>query len=391
MEQIKINIGKEWDLCVFLRKKINFFIEDYVELQKIINSIRLEDPYEMEKEKFNNFIRELFEKTYKEQQNNHNLMCSLLKERISTHIRINYAFLEESLAKNKIPYGNNLAPKRILSNYYFSNKNEEILEVNKLENNFVSFTRSNNIALLSDDKNIKNIIKYFALQFTRREFYLLDIIKYHIDFFNKQNFNELDLLDYLMIKYIYNITLENNFKNWLALIEKDNAIVYQMQYRKSLKETSQREADLLHNSDDTVPCNLAISEAHTFIISEILNGIGIENLRDFFVENDLDFFTTDEIKSLDNIYVTIGSDNKLCYLLNDKISPNIFNKINVFIHHYWDEFISCRTLITLLLKKDSELNNIDYFKKLDSYVYQNSKFMNEAFEFSDKYEKIIKG
>lgn len=391
MKQIKINIEKEWDLCVFLRKKIDFFIEDNVELQKKINLIKLEEPYEMEKEKFNNFISELFEKTYKEQQNNHNLMYTFLKERISTHIRINYAFLEENLAKNKIPYGNNLAPKKILSNYYFSNKNEKLLEVKKLEDNFVLFTRSNDIVLLSDDKNIRDIIKYFALQFTRREFYLLDIIKYHMNFFNKQSFNELDLLDYLMIKYIYNITLENNFKNWLGHIEKDNAIVYQIQYRKSLKEISQKEANLLDNIENTVPCNLAISEAHTFVISEILNGVGIENLRDFFVKNNLDFFTTDEIKSLDDIYVTIGSDNKLCYLLHAQISPDIFEKINAFIHHYWDEFISCRTLITLLLKKDSELNNIDYFKKLDNYVYENSKFMNEAFEFSNKYEKIIKG
>lgn len=391
MEQIKINIGKEWDLCVFLRKKINFLIENKIELQQKINLIKLEEPYKTEKEKFNNFIRETFEKTYEEQQNNHNLMYTFLKERILTHIRINYAFLEETLAKNKIPYGNNLAPKKILSNYYFSNKNEKLLEVKKLEDNFVSFTRSNDIILLSDDKNIKDIIKYFALQFTRREFYLLDIIKYHMNFFNKQSFNELDLLDYLMIKYIYNITLENNFKNWLDHIEKDNAIVYQIQYRKSLKEISQKEASLLDNSENTEPCNLAISEAHTFIISEILNGVGIENLEDFFVKNNLDFFTTDEIKSLDDIYVTIGSDNKLCYLLNAQISPDIFEKINILIHHYWDEFISCRTLITLLLKKDSELNNIDYFKKLDNYVYENSKFMHEAFEFSNKYEKIIKG
>lgn len=391
MEQIKINIGKEWDLCVFLRKKINFLIENKIELQQKINLIKLEEPYKTEKEKFNNFIRETFEKTYEEQQNNHNLMYTFLKERILTHIRINYAFLEETLAKNKIPYGNNLAPKKILSNYYFSNKNEKLLEVKKLEDNFVSFTRSNDIILLSDDKNIKDIIKYFALQFTRREFYLLDIIKYHMNFFNKQSFNELDLLDYLMIKYIYNITLENNFKNWLDHIEKDNAIVYQIQYRKSLKEISQKEASLLDNSENTEPCNLAISEAHTFIISEILNGVGIENLEDFFVKNNLDFFTTDEIKSLDDIYVTIGSDNKLCYLLNAQISPDIFEKINILIHHCWDEFISCRTLITLLLKKDSELNNIDYFKKLDNYVYENSKFMHEAFEFSNKYEKIIKG
>lgn len=391
MEQIKINIGKEWELCVFLRKKINFIIEDNIELQQKINLIKLEEPYETEKEKFNNFIREIFEKTYKEQQNNHNLMYTFLKERILTHVRINYAFLEDNLAKNKIPYGNNLAPKKILSNYYFSNKSEEILKVSDLERAFLSFTRSNDIFIDSDDKKIKDIVKYFALQFTRREFYLLDIIKYHINFFNKQSFNDLDLLDYLIIKYIYNITLENNFKNWLNHIEKNNSIVYQQQYFKSLKEISQKEAGLLTNNENTSPSNLAISEAHTFIISEIVNGVGVQNLKDFFEKNNLNFFTIDEIKNLDDIYVTVGSNNKLCYLLNKKISPDIFEKINVLIHHFWDEFISCQTIITLLLKKDSELNNVDYFKSLESIVFEDSKFMYEAFKFSDKYEEIIRG
>jgi len=391
LKQIKISIEKEWTFCVCLRKEINFFIDNYVDLQRIIDLIRFENPYEKEKEKFSDFIKELVEKTYNDQQNNHNLMYTILKEKILTHVRINYAFLEESLEKNRLPYAKNLGPKTIFSNSYFSNKNEKILKVNDLERAFLSFTRSDDKFLPMDDKKIKDIVKYFALQFTRREHYLLSIIKEHMDFFKKQNFNDLDLLDYLMIKYIYNITLESNFRNWLGYIEKDDSIIYQLQYTKDLEECSKKEADLLKNNENTIPRNLAISEAHTFIISEIVNGVGIENLKIFFEEKNIDFFTSDEIKKLDHIFVTIGSDNKLCYLLNDQISLDIFDKINTFIRKYWDDFIACRTITSLLLNKNSELNSVNYFKNVDSYIYENAKFMYEAFKFSDKYEEIIRG
>ena len=294
------------------------------------------------------------------------------------------------LVRTEVRYEANIAPKKIMSNYFVSNKTELILEVDKLEKAFREFTRSDNIIL---DTNPDDIIKYFALQFSRRESFLKNIIKLYQSYIDKE-IKEYDLLDYMICKYLYNITIILNYQNWLEDFKTDEPCIYQTQYLQlDLEKSNQpryKDAKNIQNKNNTKLTNLAITEIHTFKVYDILFNFGLNNINETLMLNELSPIEIEEISDLEKIYVTMGSINKLCYLSKSYIKRELRDKVDFLIHVYWDEFMINAVMLNLLLKVDSPLNKLEYFEKIDKNILKEAKFMNEIFEISRKYENQIK-
>ena len=310
--------------------------------------------------------------------------------KIKDYKRIKYSNLEENFKKGEVRYEANIAPKKIMSNYFVSNKTELILEVDKLEKAFREFTRSDNIIL---DTNPDDIIKYFALQFSRRESFLKNIIKLYQSYIDKE-IKEYDLLDYMICKYLYNITIILNYQNWLEDFKTDEPCIYQTQYLQlDLEKSNQpryKDAKNIQNKNNTKLTNLAITEIHTFKVYDILFNFGLNNINETLMLNELSPIEIEEISDLEKIYVTMGSINKLCYLSKSYIKRELRDKVDFLIHVYWDEFMINAVMLNLLLKVDSPLNKLEYFEKIDKNILKEAKFMNEIFEISRKYENQIK-
>ena len=426
MKQKKINLDNEFKACWYLRKNI---LQGITDINILLNEIKKLQLYKEKNKDVHNlffFIEGLALKTHGEQQNNHNYMHTFLKEKVQTHHRIKYDFLEESLAKGKLSYANDLSPKLIMSNYFISNENENILEVTKLETAFRNFTRSARVHLAQPDRftylgdlkvidefnrprilkharskinqdqdyegEIEDIKKYFALQFTRREFYLYNIIKTYIGNIVHTDFSSLDILDYLCCKYIYNKSLKENFNNWLDYIGYTNN-VYQVKYMKvNFKITHKQSLKIKTIPKKAVDHDMAITEMHTFSIDELLNSISPKDLNKILKENEVEVFSEEEIQKTTKLFVTLGSKNKLCYLMTEDISIELLDKINFVIQNFWDEIMVHKVLINLLLKKSSPLNSVHYFKNanISKSLLERAKFMKAAFDFSEKYEDLIK-
>lgn len=393
MKQKRISIDNEILCCLILRKNINDFnnINDLILKIKSIQLIANIE-YETEKENFLFFLEELKNQTYNKQKNNHHFMRTFLSEegKIKDYKRIKYSNLEENLKKGEVRYEANIAPKKIMSNHFVSNKTELILEVDKLEKAFREFTRSDNIIL---DANPDDIIKYFALQFSRRESFLKNIIKLYQSYIDKE-IKEYDLLDYMICKYLYNITIILNYQNWLEDLKTDEPCIYQTQYLQlDLEKSNQpryKDAKNIQNKNNTKLTNLAITEIHTFKVYDILFNFGLNNINETLILNELSPIEIEEISDLENIYVTMGSINKLCYLSKSYIKRELRDKVDFLIHVYWDEFMINAAMLNLLLKVDSPLNKLEYFEKIDKNILKEAKFMNEIFEISRKYENQIK-
>lgn len=403
-----IILDNQFKACWAVRRKISERVTNLDFLIKKIKQLKLEkDQYIND---FLCFLEDLSNETYGFQQNNHNLMNTLLKEKTNTHKRIPYDLLEDCLTRGYIPYAANVSPKKIMSNSYITNKTEKLLKVKKLEDAFLAFTRSDRKLLTKNKEGINLLIQnqeefillelnfhddlmspneigdikhYFCLQLTRREFFLYNILQECLKGINKENFDNFDLLDYLYCKYIYNSALIDNFNNWLNSIE-ENIHIYQVQYKSYVDNILSEEASI--NSD------LAITEAHTFIVKELIDSLNLQFINETLKINNLDELSDSEIESTNNILVTIGSDNKLCYLVQFEINSKLFDKIHFIIHNFWDEFMLHRVLLNLLLKKDSKLNNVESFKKanISSDVFNRAKFMKSAFDISVDFEKKIK-
>lgn len=393
MKQKRISIDNEICCCLTLRKNINDFnnINDLILKIKSIQFIANIE-YETKKENFLFFLEELKNQTYHKQKNNHHFMRTFLseEEKIKDYKRIKYSNLEENLKKGEVRYEANIAPKKIMSNYFVSNKTELILEVDKLEKAFREFTRSDNIIL---DANHDDIIKYFALQFSRRESFLKNIIKLYASYIDKE-IKEYDLLDYMICKYLYNITIILNYQNWLEDLKTDEPCIYQTQYLQlDLEKSNQpryKDAKNIQNKNNTKLTNLAITEIHTFKVYDILFNFGLNNINETLILNELSPIEIEEISDLEKIYVTMGSRNKLCYLSKSYIKRELRDKVDFLIHVYWDEFMINAAMLNLLLKVDSPLNKLEYFEKIDKNILKEAKFMNEIFEISRKYENQIK-
>lgn len=393
MKQKRISIDNAIHCCLTLRKNINDFnnINDLILKIKSIQFIANIE-YETEKENFLFFLEELKNQTYNKQRNNHHFMRTFLSEegKIKDYKRIKYSNLEENFKKGEVRYEANIAPKKIMSNYFVSNKTELILEVDKLEKAFREFTRSDNIIL---DTNPDDIIKYFALQFSRRESFLKNIIKLYQSYIDKE-IKEYDLLDYMICKYLYNITIILNYQNWLEDFKTDEPCIYQTQYLQlDLEKSNQpryKDAKNIQNKNNTKLTNLAITEIHTFKVYDILFNFGLNNINETLMLNELSPIEIEEISDLEKIYVTMGSINKLCYLSKSYIKRELRDKVDFLIHVYWDEFMINAVMLNLLLKVDSPLNKLEYFEKIDKNILKEAKFMNEIFEISRKYENQIK-
>jgi hypothetical protein len=398
--QKEIKVDSKFKICWFLRKNINKKIND---INLLIKTIKLMDIYKANDPdilEFLEFLEDLATEKYKRQQNNHNLMRAFLAEKVKDYKQIQYHLLERKLSENKLFYTKNVKPDKIMSNHYITNKTEKDFKINELETEFYKFTTSEEFYLDSKNKDsetqikIERIRKYFALQFTRREFFLYDVIKKCLSAIHKVDFESLNLLDYLYIKYIYNATLVGNYANWLDLINSEEIKIYQIQYKKSLTKVTYKEAMKTGKSYDTnVTCsNLAITEMHTFIISELLKSIDLQALNKLLENNGLSSLSVEEIAKTDTLFVTIGSTDKLCYLMLESIDEKLFEKINFVIHRFWDECMVNQVLLNLLLKKDSPLNNVEYFKKLNlpDEIYKRANFMYKALIFSENCEKMIK-
>ncbi len=394
MKKERISIDNKIICCLQLRKNINDFngnINDLILEIKAIKFIKNID-IEYEKENFLGFLDELKKQTYKKQKNNHNFMKTFLREeeKIKDYKRIKYSNLEKSFEKGKIIYEDNIAPKKIMSNYFVSNKTELNLNVDILERAFCEFIRSDNNILNTDTDNI---VKYFALQFTRREYFLKYIIELYMSYIDKE-IKKYDLLDYMICKYLYNITIILNYENWLEDLKSDELCIYQTQYLildvEKSKQPKYKDAKNIQNKNNTKLTNLAITEIHTFKVYDILFNMGLNNINETLILNELVPIKMEEIPYLKNIYVTMGSRNKLCYLSKIYINSDLRDKVDFLVHVYWDEFMINTAMLNLLLRKDSPLNNLENFEKIDKNKLKEAKLMNDIFEISRKYENQIK-
>lgn len=421
-----INLDKEFYTCDYIRAHTQERITDINILVKKIEKIKLNIEGDINVDDFLMFINEMAEEKFGSQRNNHNYMHTFLEEKKNSYQRIKYDELENLMSRGKLSYANNLSPKNIMSNYYLSNKIEDELFVTKLETAFRKFARSERVCLTMEDKyknigkiniidphnqkNTKRILRlkfndeklydeevidiknYFVLQLTRREFFLYDILKKCI---NGKKLDSLDLLDYMICKYIYNKSLKENFSNWQEYIGNKNISIYQIQYRKSTLGINYKE--VINNSEDynkknSVLSNMAITEVHTFIVSELINKTKLKHLNKTLIINGIKKFSKKDIEKTKKIIVTLGSNSKLCYLMTIDIDSELFEKINFVIHHFWDKCMIHSVLLNLLLKKDSELNNFEYFKKtkISKEILDRAKFMRFMFDLSENYEKEIK-
>ncbi len=424
--QKKINLDKEFKACDYVRAEIPQRITNINFLLKKIKQLKL---YKAENQDINDFalfIENLANEKHGSQRNNHNYMYTFLKEKVDTYKRIKYDELQESISRGKLPYAKNLSPATIMSNYYLSNETENMLYVDKLETSFRIFIRGERGHLSSKDKfinlgpmnvvsptgqqvsikeaffkvnndklyeeEIDDIKNYFALQLTRREFFLYDVLKKCI---KNKDLESLDLLDYMTCKYIYNKSLKENFNNWLTHIGNGDIEICQVQYKESTLGFTHKEAlniKTMPGEKDSVFSNMAITESHTFFVSELINSINLSHLNGTLTLNGMEEFSLEEIEKTNKLLVTLGSASKLCYLMIGSISKKLFDKINFVIHYFWDECMVHQVLLNLLLKKDSKLNNIEYFKdaKISEETLARAKFMRSMFQLSEKYEKEIK-
>ena len=202
---------------------------------------------------------------------------------------------------------------------------------------------------------------------------------------------DLDLLDYLHIKYIYNKAIPENYANWQESL-KNNNIVHQVQYRlpKIMKTYKELKKDIESGVKvEHLPHNLAITEAHTLHLVGLIKAIKPNVLKNTMKANGFEPFSKKDFEVIENVVITMGSADKLCYLMNKKPNSILLEKINFIIHAYWDEIMANATLLNLLLSKNSSLNSVPTFKNTPQANKVNAVFMNEMFKLSQDCEEII--
>lgn len=423
MQQKKIILDKEFFAFKEIRTKIPEKIESLIVLLERLKNLNSTDLAIID---FISFLEDLLFEKYGKQRNNHNFMKTFLKEKVSTHQRIPFDRLDSGLANGKIPYAKNVSPKTIMSNYFFSNESEDKLNVSKLENAFVAFTRSDRTYLNKEDDykkidkdlvlkmddgsfiklkdpkiklndklihedEIDDLKNYFALQLTRREFFLQNMIKTCLSGIYPKKLEDLDLLDYLHIKYIYNKAIPENYTNWQESL-KNNNILYQVQYRSPTIMKTYK--DLKKDLDDGVkvghiPLNLAITEAHTLHLVSLISAIKPTTLKKTMQANGFTPFSKKDFQTIEGAVVTMGSNDKLCYLMQKKPDNILLEKIHFVIHAYWDKIMANATLLNLLLSKISSLNSVPTFKNTPQANKVNAVFMSDIFTISEFYEDVI--
>lgn len=425
MKQKKILLDKEFLAFKEIRTKIPEKIDSLIVLLEKLKKLNTPNLAIID---FISFLEDLLIEKYGKQRNNHNFMKTFLNEKVNTHQRIPFDRLDIGLANGKIPYAKNVSPKTIMSNYFFSNESEDKLNVSKLENAFVAFTRSNRVYLnkeddykkieldgdlvleMDDGKFIKlkdpkiklndkliheheidDLKSYFALQLTRREFFLQNIIKTCLSGMHSKKLENLDILDYLHIKYIYNKAIPENYANWMESL-KNNNLIYQVQYLapKVMKTYKDLKKDLDSGVKiEHLPSNLAITEAHTLHLVGLIKAIKPTTLKEVMQANEFEPFTKKDFESIAGAVVTMGSNDKLCYLMPNKPDGKLLEKIHFVIHQYWDKIMTNATLLNLVLSKNSSLNSVPTFKNTPQPNKLKAVFMSEMFKISEFYEDII--
>lgn len=368
------------------------------------------------------FLEDLLLEKYGRQRNNHHFMKTFLNEKVKTHKRILFDLVDIGLENGKIPYAKNLSPKTIMSNYFFSNEMEERLNVSRLEKSFIAFTRGDRVYLnkrddfiresgltgksligcrgdgkklndeLAYENELEDLKDFFALQLTRREFFLQYIAKACLSGMNSKKVEDLDLLDYMYIKYIYNKTIPENYAYWQESLRENN-VVYQIQYRLPRVKKTYRELRKDIESGiqvDSVPHNLAITEAHTLRLVGFIELINHKCLKVSMRASGFRPFTKKELRIMESIIVTVGSEDKLCFLMKNKVSNILLEKINFIIHSFWDEVMANAALLNLLLSKNSNLNLFLTLKNTPQANKVSAIFMRKLLRLSQCCEDVIK-
>ena len=120
------------------------------------------------------------------------------------------------------------------------------------------------------------------------------------------------------------------------------------------------------------------------------NKIKIKSINTALIDSGFSKFTKAELEQTKNIVVTIGSGDKLCYLLNRPPRNKLFNKINFVVHHFWDQAMLQGVLVNLLLSKNSKYD-ADFFKRasFSQALVKRAIFMHDIFEKSSSFESLI--
>lgn len=391
MKQIQITTEKEYESYKHIRNNIEK-ISDCNSLIKELNNFK---NINSDTDKLILFIENQINKKYGAQRNNHHLMQAILKEKKESYVRISYPFLRNKISKGNKIYDTDISVKSIMSNSFLSNETESCLNVTKLEKEFINFSRSDLDYMSFENKNIVFLKKYFALQLSRRENFLYNLLNNHLFKNSKCDSleEEIDLFDYFFLKYLYHVTIRKNYTNWLLFIDSNcqKISIQQIIYKKCIVK------DVNYNNFRTyrlepssfIEQNLAITETHTLLAIDLFDFFENEYLDLFLTKNGFEKISIEDKENIKDIIVTIGANNKLCYLIKNDVKQLLFDKINFIIHHHWDQLMIQNTFINILIDKNFALNNSSYFSTLSDDKIERAKKMYHFFNFSKKMEKII--
>lgn len=365
------------------------------------------------------FLDDLKSKKYGKQRNNHNYMRTFIAERCPYYVYLNFENLEYSLLKNKLPISNNIPTKKILSNYLITNKSEDDLQINRLEETYRRFTRSERATLKDsnfvvelkgmyfpihfDDRiyedEIIHIRDYFCLQLSRSENVFEEFFPYFA-LNSKEDIENMSLLKYLMFKYVCNKVFLYSFNVWRDIIGEKNLTIQQVLFLKSeekiiwgdFNEMDFKSDNFKKIKNEAKSRHLVLSEYHTLPLNCLFKKSFLLTCKPIFKANKIQFFTKDELKKLKRIWMTHGESGKICFLTNlDNFNQGFLNKINFCIQSFADELLLLNCTRDCLIEKDSDLlKDLSFFKKMINGNKLKSKLLFTNFKrISDLWEDEI--
>lgn len=331
---------------------------------------------------FKIFTHKLLSTPFKEKQNNnHFFLRTLLAEKNEQYLRVSYSALYkklENLNIEEIKIGDqNISAKNIYSNKILTNETESLLQVNKLENEFIKFIRKQEIKKLKpkiifdfeekilyiDDKEqikfIQNIQDYVALQMIRNESIFLNLIEL---FKQYTDFENCTFFDYLFFKYIYNYSIKIHFKNMQEKLKDFNYV---------------RVQNFL--LPDFSPLKFCMNEFNTIRLSAFAP-----------IEEYVECFAEEDYQELENIFISVARSNSFIFLSKIPLSNHVLEKINIFLRKAWNHICLSTTLRTFLIPINSQFLDVRFFKtQLNEEDYNRTMLLENLFEKADIFEKKI--